>query len=125
MLSYRPVAVAVAVVVAEEVLATRLLVLRNLERLVDGAEQLLAQVRREVDELAEMLLAVLRRKPSHQVQRAVQARLALKRNKRKVVAKAAVIRSASTTITGIEHSASLTQKWHIGPLIYFGLWPGK
>lgn len=52
-------AVAIAVVVAEEVVAARLLAAPHRQRLVDGREQVLGQVRRERDDGVEVVGRVL------------------------------------------------------------------
>ncbi len=56
-----PVRVAVTVVVAQEVILADLFVRRDLQRLIDGGEQLFAEVRHEVDQIGQVLLDLLRR----------------------------------------------------------------
>ena len=68
----RAIRVAVAVIVAQQVVLADEFVARHLERLIDGAQQVLAQVGHQVDELRQVLLDLLRRQAAHQVEREVQ-----------------------------------------------------
>jgi hypothetical protein len=60
-------AVAVAVVIAQQVLSARLLASSNRQRLVDRGEQVLCQVWREGDDGVEVRGCVLRVQPSEEV----------------------------------------------------------
>ena len=69
---WRSVRVAVSIVIAQEVVLADVLVARHFERLIDGTKQIFAQVRHQVDQAREILLDLLRRQPTHQVEREVQ-----------------------------------------------------
>lgn len=67
----RAVRVTIAVVVAQQVIFARLAVLGDLQRLVDGRQEVLAQGRRQIDEVDQVLLDLLGRQAAHQVERAI------------------------------------------------------
>eukprot|EP00052_Salpingoeca_macrocollata_P016164 m.129529 g.129529 ORF g.129529 m.129529 type:complete len:353 (+) comp19950_c1_seq1:41-1099(+) len=69
----RAVRVAVAVVVAQQVVLLGALVFGNLQRLVDGRKQVLTQRRHQIHQAGQVFLNVLRWQTPHKIQGTVQA----------------------------------------------------
>ena len=62
-----PVRIAVAVVVAQQVVLLAGGIMGNLEGLIDGRQQLLRQLRHEINKTSQVILNVGRRHAAHEV----------------------------------------------------------
>lgn len=67
-----PVGVTIAVVIAQQIVLLADSVVGNLQRLIDGREEALGQVRDQVDKTSQVVLNVCRRQAAHEVKRAVK-----------------------------------------------------
>ena len=73
-----PIRVSVSVVVAQEIVFPHFFVPSNLQGLVHGGQEVLAQIGHQVDQVRKIFLDLLWRQSTHEVQSAVQLLLRLK-----------------------------------------------
>jgi len=66
------IAISITVVIAKKIVTLLLLVVGDLQRLIDGAEEVLHEVGNEVDETSKVVLELSRRETTHKVECAIK-----------------------------------------------------